>query len=124
MKAQVQRINLLDATNAHRTTIFLRRMMAFAVSSLRVALRTISYCYQENSALVLRVGTEESDYIIVEKSETRCTQSLRVCSQVQFAAKNTRFQLHRTISTIAKSLQNRPQVRQKEYVDGSVSRQL
>ena len=68
MKAQVQRINLLDATIAYRAIIFLRRMMAFAVSSLRMALRAISYRYQENSALALCVGTEEADdFVIVER---------------------------------------------------------
>jgi len=89
-----------------------------------MALRTISYCYQENSALACGVGTEESDHIVVEKSEPCGAQPLRVRSQVQLASKNARFELHRSISTIAKSLQDRPQVRQKEYVDGSVSRQL
>ena len=95
-----------------------------AMSSLRMALGAVSYCYQENRALAFCVGTEETDHVVVEESESCRAQPLRVRSQVQLASKNARLQLYRSISTIAKSLQNRPQVRKKENVNGSFCRQL
>ncbi len=86
--------------------------------------RAVADGNQENCALALAVWGEKVDYVVVVKSKAGRTQTLRISSQIQLAAEDASFELHGTISAVAKALQNRAQVRQKENVYCGVGGQL
>jgi hypothetical protein len=67
---------------------------------------------------------EELSHGIVVKREARGAQSLRVSSQVQFAAQDARLKLRYAIAAIAEPLQDELQVSQQEDIYGGVCGQL
>src|ERR1700722_3271805 len=87
---------------------------------LELMLRAVADGNQENCALAFGVWGEKADYVVVVKSETGRAQTLRISGQVQLAAEDASFELHRPISAVAKAPQNRMQVRQKENVYGGI----
>ena len=67
---------------------------------------------------------EKLDHLVVIKGKTRGAETLGVGREIQLAADDARFKLHRAIPAIAKALQNGPQARQKKDVHGGVRWQL
>src|SRR5579872_5690712 len=102
----------------------LRVAIARLPKELRSMLRAIADGNQENCALAFGVRREKADYVVVVKSEAGRTQTLCIRCQIQLTAEDASFELHRTISAVAKALQNRMQVCQKENVYGGIGGQL
>jgi hypothetical protein len=84
----------------------------------------VAHRYQKNGAFAIGVRREEAGYVVIVKGEAGGAQALGVGREIEFAAEDTGFNLHRTISAIPQAAEYRPQVRQKENVDGGVGRQL
>ncbi len=92
--------------------------------TLPFGLHTSSYSNEKNGTLVCRVRREEPGHLVVIKSQASRAQVLGIGPEIQLAADDARFKLHRAVSTISEALQNRPQVCQEKYVHGGVRGQL
>jgi len=70
------------------------------------------------------VRRKEVGHIIVKTRQSTRAETLCVGCEVQLAAEDARFQLHSAIAAIAETLQNRPQVDEKEHRNARITRQL
>src|SRR5271167_2096617 len=97
---------------------------AVRCNQLGVAFGALTHRHQENRTFAFGVGREEANHVVVVEGEAGGAQSLSVGPQIQFAAKDSSFELNSSIPTIAETLQNGSQVRQKENVHCGVGGQL
>src|SRR6266849_9604487 len=79
---------------------------------------------QEYCALPFRVGTEETYNLVVVESQSGSAQLQGIRAQIDFPADDSRFQLRRAVSPIAKSTQRTLQIRKKEDRDRRIAREL
>src|SRR4029077_3168019 len=79
---------------------------------------------EEDGAVAFGAGREEAGDVIVKEREAGGAKALGVSRQIELAAKDASFQLHRAIAAIAEALEDGPQVREEKDVHGGVRGQL
>src|ERR1700680_2022731 len=92
-------------------------------SRLHFGFDTVAHSDQENGTLALGVRGEECGYIVVEECQAGGAEVLPIRCEIELAAEDAGFELHRAISPIAIALQYGPQVSQEEDVDCGIGGQ-
>src|SRR5208282_640024 len=98
--------------------------VSFLVVGLGSLLDAVAHRHQKNGALAFGVRGEKAGYVVIVKGEAGGAHALGIGREVEFAAEDAGFKLHGSISAISQTAEYRPQVRQKENIDGGVGRQL
>ena len=93
-------------------------------NQLLSSLGALAQCHKEDRTLALRMGGEKLRHIIVIERQARRPQALRVSCQIQLAPQDSCLELDSAITSIAETLENRSQIRQKKHCYAGLSREF